>query len=515
MLGSRTKQVFAYGKRPTRIVNLSEDPGHTKDEDSAFSRRTKRENIHQHHRTTSPSLTAVHAFQKRGKLPASSPAMEKRLLMRRDTEDKRSGKESCARRTTRPRRLLGLHPQNILRSPLSGNVRRKNTRRISRTLATVAAPFSPFVDVDIVIDDEGKLVSREKRVSKPRAQVNPVVQEMKGETLTLPSRQVGVVVNLIEEDDAEDKEDYKPIKRGHKHGARRVVLSDDSDDGSLEGLSSSTQRVKSTPNDIFIHSDDSSSDSELPSLEVILQHQPGKQPASRKLIRNPPVSNSAYEPRPIQKVASRPPPSPPLTRGSRTLTPIRRGAFPKLPPSPSSTSQSSSDLTLDFEDLSMSLSSIKVEEQPAFLLPLLKECEQDNPHEFSAFIEVFPLDPLVHSTGNLGFRKISEASYSEVFGIGEVVLKVIPIRHETDFHPSNPWKETPPPSDAKDILRELTVTRAMGEMCDGFVKLLKGYVVRGRYPSLFLDLWDEYEELKGSESIRPGVWFLIPHVPVC
>ena len=38
----------------------------------------------------------------------------------------------------------------------------------------------------------------------------------------------------------------------------------------------------------------------------------------------------------------------------------------------------------------------------------------------------------------------------------------------------------------------------------GFVKLLKNYVVRGRYPEVLLQLWDEYNERKGSESIRPG-----------
>lgn len=63
--------------------------------------------------------------------------------------------------------------------------------------------------------------------------------------------------------------------------------------------------------------------------------------------------------------------------------------------------------------------------------------------------------------------------------------------------------EIPAPSDAKDVLKEVIVTREMGEICDGFVKLLKTYVVRGRYPSLLLDLWDEYNEKKGSESIRP------------
>ncbi|KAI0346874.1 hypothetical protein BDW22DRAFT_1321916 [Trametopsis cervina] len=40
-------------------------------------------------------------------------------------------------------------------------------------------------------------------------------------------------------------------------------------------------------------------------------------------------------------------------------------------------------------------------------------------------------------------------------------------------------------------------------MCEGFVQLLRTYVVRGKYPSVLLDLWDEYDERKGSESARP------------
>jgi hypothetical protein len=125
--------------------------------------------------------------------------------------------------------------------------------------------------------------------------------------------------------------------------------------------------------------------------------------------------------------------------------------------------------------------------------------------EFSAFIEAFPVHPIVQSScsGKAAFQKIGEASYSEVFGIGDVVLKIVPIRNEECQDKIE--AETPAPSDAKDVLNEIVVTRALGEMCDGFVSLLKTYVVRGRYPSLLLDLWDEYNRTKGSESVRPGV----------
>lgn len=110
--------------------------------------------------------------------------------------------------------------------------------------------------------------------------------------------------------------------------------------------------------------------------------------------------------------------------------------------------------------------------------------------------------------GDYSFKKIGEASYSEVFGIGGVVLKIIPLRNESRAidvkqHQKNDIEE-PATSEAKDVRKEIIVTRAMGEVCDGFVKLLKAYVVRGRYPELLLRLWDEYNEVKGSESTRPG-----------
>jgi serine/threonine-protein kinase haspin len=149
--------------------------------------------------------------------------------------------------------------------------------------------------------------------------------------------------------------------------------------------------------------------------------------------------------------------------------------------------------------------------QPPHLIPLLDECGQEAPVEFSAFIEAFPVHPVVWSSysGHATFRKIGEASYSEVFGIGDVVLKIIPIRNEEGLDEID--AETPAPSDAKDVLKEIVVTRAMGEMCNGFVNLLKTYVIRGKYPSLLLDLWDEYNQTKGSESVRPGA---TPHVPI-
>jgi serine/threonine-protein kinase haspin len=207
-------------------------------------------------------------------------------------------------------------------------------------------------------------------------------------------------------------------------------------------------------------------------------------------------------------------PPQPLRSKPRQLTPIRRkrSALPQLPPSPSTITDS--DISIDLANFTLSSTPIDnnnaLPSQPLHLLPLLDECGQEAPVEFSAFIKAFPVHPIVRSScsGHATFQKIGEASYSEVFGIGDVVLKIIPIRNEEG--PDEIDAETPAPSDAKDVLKEIVVTRAMGEMCNGFVNLLKTYVIRGKYPSLLLDLWDQYNQTKGSESVRPGV---SPHVP--
>jgi serine/threonine-protein kinase haspin len=188
-------------------------------------------------------------------------------------------------------------------------------------------------------------------------------------------------------------------------------------------------------------------------------------------------------------------------------------------------------LSLDFAELSLECDEITgfafVDPPiPTYLKPLLEECGQEEcgPHDFSSFIDSFPFDPVLQKAkerhgGELFFKKIGEASYSEVFGIGDVVLKVIPLRDESPdsegkhvlkargfIGHENTESEAPLPTDAQDVRKEIIVTRAMGEVHHGFVKLSKTYVVKGKYPQDLLSLWDEYYDDKGSESIRPGTY---------
>jgi serine/threonine-protein kinase haspin len=193
----------------------------------------------------------------------------------------------------------------------------------------------------------------------------------------------------------------------------------------------------------------------------------------------------------------------------RQLTPIRRGNR-QVPAILSPSSSLSSDLDEIFADISISSGlEDSLPAPPKYLLPLLSECRQSVPHEFSAFIETFPFDPIIRYSdqgyaSKAEFRKIGEASYSEVFRIGNVVLKIVPLRDEEASHSDFLEVDSPPPSDAQDVLKEINVTRSMGEICEGFIKLLRAYVVRGKYPSLLLSCWDEFNETKGSESIKPG-----------
>lgn len=261
--------------------------------------------------------------------------------------------------------------------------------------------------------------------------------------------------------------------------------------------------------------------------------------------RAPPVARPAESPSPPRSISTIDIPAPALAPSryqqtpppprARPLTPIggrRRGHWPgqwlngpPSPPSPTTPSDDDLDLTIDISSLSLVLSPPPPRARPSltdvpdYLQPLLAECGQASSglHNFSTFISTFPFDPLVAGsarTGDVGFRKIGEASYSEVFGIGDVVLKVIPLRDESQRKPrphANVYDaeaDGPFATDAKDVLKEVIVTHAMGQVCAGFVKLPRTYVVRGTSPQVLLELWDEYYERKGSEGVRPGGFFL-------
>jgi serine/threonine-protein kinase haspin len=110
------------------------------------------------------------------------------------------------------------------------------------------------------------------------------------------------------------------------------------------------------------------------------------------------------------------------------------------------------------------------------LARLLEISKQAEPYDFSSFVETFPFDPIHgEAAGQVIFRKIGEASFSEVFGIGNVVLKIVPITVTKDgktFDSIEEGQMLPDVSDVADVLKEVIMTKAMGEIHPGFIRLL-------------------------------------------
>ncbi|KAG8713476.1 hypothetical protein FRC11_012025 [Ceratobasidium sp. 423] len=140
------------------------------------------------------------------------------------------------------------------------------------------------------------------------------------------------------------------------------------------------------------------------------------------------------------------------------------------------------------------------------LCSLLEECSQSEPIDLGAFVATFSTDdvhvrfPPTTAGPRRRWQKVGEASYSEVFRLGGVVVKIVPLKMEHDG-----WNGVDGPcvSEMGDVQKEIAITRAMGDMQSGFIKLVKVYVAFGSYPQELLDLWDAYDREFKSESIRP------------
>ena len=619
MLGTRTKQIYSYGKRNQRIVNTSED----RDQKDIFmyaatstiprapvaSRMRKREDFSKPVKSRSPAshVIKIQRKKKQRSLIPSSPADLKTIEKEGPVQNVTKGDINTTNSTrpvihtvninltTPPRPPLRVYPLNIPASSAGDKVRKKpKVQKVGLQKA-----FSPFVDVEIlVLDEDGRRISQERRVSRKDFLANPIDAEPSrvgtGRLVDEPKREIQVICVSDEEPCV-----LQP-KRVIKRAKKKVVVSDASEPDedtdyepplSVSKSSRISSRVVQPPrprSSRNIESDNLSPpvESVCHSSQVSSMNTPpppdppspstlesGSESSSASVVIIPTQKTSISRSRPHRIHASSPAPSHvlapryqhfplPLPR-TRQLTPIRNGAGTRSrlpfgrPPLPSPSTPSDTDLSFDISDTDLDFASLQlsdpyskslstgmhVEFAPEYLRPILTECGQQicGPHEFSAFITTFPVDAIVwDSPEKQGveeprFRKIGEASYSEVFGIGDVVLKIIPLRDEapkgnakgpTPTQARGSSKSTlygmaapqiaegpddPPPTDAKDVLKEMIVTRAMGGICEGFVKLLRTYIVRGRYPELLLELWDDYFERKGSENIRPGM-LSIPHV---
>lgn len=595
MLSTRTKQVNAYGKRGKRVVDVTVSGAKSVAGDiisifddlpppPALTGLTSRMKGRENGTPKKPKVTAPKAVgaQRKKRLspvlsPAKKPVRVSQFLKESsnplgDLTDKKAkvkamtiGRKGDAAVDSPVRAPLSSFPVNVLGSPSLPSGARVMKQRVPSTKgpSKLGKPTSPVVNMDIIVlDDEGRTISTERRVSRTGVAANPINKAPKPVAKPAkPSKsKVPIYVDSASESEAisqPTQEKLKLRKRGTK-----IVLSDDSvseDDlpPPQPKAAKSNVNVKPAPGK-------ATASKLLQKAGPVAEVKPNKpQPLRRattvEVLIPPAPYATAKVPRmsalPALARPSTPPklkapimqtrvpafqlPASPIFKG-RQLTPIRGGRSKGLfeQPSPPSPSYSDLDLSLDFSELSLDADDISGSSfiEPSFpehLRPLLEECHQEDigPHDFSSFIESFPFDPILQQArerkdGELSFRKIGEASYSEVFGIGNVVLKVIPLRDETPrLIPAGgqrsfklaargaPVKEDleydgPPPSDAQDVRKEIIVTRAMGEVHRGFVKLLKTYVVKGKYPEALLNLWDEYYEEKGSESIRPDTFSL-------
>ena len=491
MLGSKTKRVAAYGKRSHRIVAYDDFSKVAVSEKPVASPLVPVVALDDPVSDTSPLPSPI-------KTKAVSPVVRKKSTTKKVTS-KPTGGPTSVRRPLAPR-----EPAASI-NVVSEQVARPPTRVFKKS-----SPSS-VVDVEItVLDNEGRTVAKERRVSKTGAQVNPMTtsplpsrpKHDKKKSETKKSRKTHQVkppaIHV-----SSDSELELPIPRQKRAVTRKYPVVISSDEGEPEEQEAGKSSLPDTPC--------TSSPSPPP------HHSPSPPPP--RMSRSPHKYSPPFRMK-QRRSSPRPSQCDSITNKPRQLTPIRRrkNSFPQSPGSVISLEDEESDLDdtdvndlLKFADLSLSDYQEHTPEIPEYLLPLLQECGQGSPHEFSSFINSFPFDSIVQSYvselatySKAEFRKVGEATYSEVFGIGSVVLKIIPLRDESGTRADGHDVESPPPSDARDILREIAATRSMGELCEGFIKLLRTYVVRGKYPSLLLSLWDEYNDVKGSESIKPG-----------
>ena len=513
MLSSHTKQINTYGRRAKRVIDapsdsrtaaamisteiasIFEDMPPPPPWKSVASKMKKRENELPKSRAASPKVVGL---QKKKRLsPVLSPIRKK--LSMKITEPVTTGPPS-ARRSNLP---SGLPPSRAPLSPLALNLSASPAIMQQYRLVPGGKSLKPkktltsFVDI-IVLDDDGRTISKERRVSRGNVDVNPT----------------------------------KKIPISSKTSRKRKPAPSTTSDNEQEFECQSIQRSRSRKN-IVMSSEEDSEQENATRPKSNRPTQPSKPSRPSKRIVEVCVPPAPYKipvqagreaeilsPQGTFSEASIPLPPSPMANfvlsdipstvfKPRQLTPIKAG-HKRSPPSPLSPATIADfDLYMDFSELNLDVASNDFQ-SPGYLKPLLKECHQEicGPHNFSGFIETFPYDPILRPAGtkcppDMKFKKIGEASYSEVFGIGDVVLKIIPLRDESNVNQRNEL-EGPASTDAQDVRKEIIVTRAMGEVYGGFIKLLKAYVVKGRYPEVLLRLWDKYNEQKGSESVRPG-----------
>lgn len=543
MLSQRTKQINTYGRRPKRVIDASssavssnrtvsgteiksifEDMPAPPPLKNLAAKMKKHENDVSSSKPKALSPKVVGATQRKKRLSpvkkrqqsrileiksqvacASPTAAAKPTLKKLQTPGRPSNTDGLPE--SPPRAPLSSIPMNIPGSPAL--MQKPRSQATTTRPLKFQKPLNNLIDVDIIVlDDKGHAVSKERRVSRTNVEVNPI-----NRIISTAKQRSSTLTDSASDDEAEGQ----PRQPKRYTARKRLVLSSDDSDSDAGPAPSAQVQASDKPR----------VSSRLARTNTIVEV--SVPPAPYQIRRAVPQSQALPVKPEIPLLATvesrvlsshlpdvahvlQDTPSPVLK--PRQLTPIR-GSRRRIfqPPSPPSPTVTDLDLTIDLAGLDLDHGCWEGGSDfnaPEYLKPLLEECHQERcgPHNFSTFIESFPCDPILQAardtnTFDMNFKKIGEASYSEVFGIGDIVLKVIPLRDELRVGQAEEV-DGPAPTDAKDVRKEIIVTRAMGEVYTGFTNLLKSYIVKGRYPEVLLQLWDEYNKRKGSESARPG-----------
>ncbi|GAA6060382.1 hypothetical protein JCM10212_004635 [Sporobolomyces blumeae] len=152
--------------------------------------------------------------------------------------------------------------------------------------------------------------------------------------------------------------------------------------------------------------------------------------------------------------------------------------------------------------------------KPLLALTFAADCPK--PFDFASFVES-PPPPFANSRDKAAtWRKVGEASYSEVFSTGsqdgcDIVVKIIPISplEPSKIADTDEGEDMPFTSDWHAVKREIEVSRLVGgsDGLEGFVRYRGAFLVQGRYPRSLLDSWDAFKRSQKppcDDQIRPS-----------
>ncbi|KAK9509663.1 hypothetical protein O3M35_006927 [Rhynocoris fuscipes] len=129
-------------------------------------------------------------------------------------------------------------------------------------------------------------------------------------------------------------------------------------------------------------------------------------------------------------------------------------------------------------------------------------CKQKEPTSFHDILDHSALEEAI---------KVGEGVYGEVFMITRPtrknVLKIIPI--EGDFLVNGEKQKR-----YEEIYTELIIAKWLDRlryndteyMTNCFAELVDTWVIKGKYPGRLLELWNDYDERKGSDNDRPDIF---------